>query len=160
MSRLYYAGKYHRDVYYAGKYHKAMYIGPNLVWEKNYFDRQTTDLYAYIHYASHAFRNAVDKTNLLTCVNIKPGKTYRVRLMMNIRFRLATVQSIPTSGTVLTNYIFHPLDTNGTSAVNTMETLEITSQPNDAILLIGYWTSIGSMAAADIRNTITVSEIS
>ena len=159
MSRIYLAGKYHKDIYYAGKYHKAMYIGTDLVWQKNYFDSGSTDLEAYIQYASHAYRNAVDKSNLIACAVIKPGRTYKVSLFMCTRFRVAAVAAVPANYDVLTNYVYHQLDTNGTAAVNALESLQITAGASDTLLLIGYWTNTGSMAAADIRKTIKVYEV-
>ena len=126
---------------------------------KNIYDDTVTDLWSYIHFSTHQYRNATGNSNLITYANITGGKTYQVELYMHTRFRIATVASIPATGTTLTNYVYDALDTNGTTAVNATRTIDITAGASDTILLIFYWTNTGTMAAADIRKTIKIYEI-
>lgn len=157
---IYFNGKNHKNIVYQGKNHKALYKGNTLIWTKenliNLYDPTVVDLQAYIQYATKAFKNSSSANNLLTYANVEASSTYVVEMLMDNRFRVAAYNGIPPDGTVLANYVFDATDLNDDTVNGTVRRLEIKTGTDDNKLLIGYWTSTGSMTAADIRNTIKI----
>ena len=123
----------------------------------NVFDSTADDINGYIAYATHKLSTTetVAGAELLTgngnrtaVCSIEPGKTYKVKLDFNLRFRIGTVSSLNTAKAV-GNLIIDELDTNGSEPTLKKRELTITAGESDTTLLIFYYTSNG----APVRNT-------
>ena len=156
-------GKTIKEVYVGSNKIGKIYRGSELVWklavggDPNIFDKSLADIYAYIRSANLSFNTATADNLMARCV-VEPNTTYTVTLLMDTRFRIFSYNGQPASGTVLSGVIIDSSDTNGTASVNQTKTLSITTGSDHTMLYIGYWTSTGTMAAADIRNSIIITK--
>ena len=156
-------GKTIKEVYVGSNKISKVYHGSDLIWkageggDPNIFDKSLADIYAYIRYANLSFNTATADNLMARCV-VEPNTTYTVTLLMDTRFRIFSYNGQPATGTVLSGVIIDSSDTNGTASVNQTKTLSITTGSDHTMLYIGYWTSTGTMAAADIRNSIIITK--
>lgn len=135
--------------------------------QKQWVDITAEALYgtydAYIRYANQLF-NIKEKTdtptdNGLRAYRIKENTRYKVHIFMQARFRLACTDNM-TSGQIVTNYVFDPLDDNGSGNVGAERELEIISNAGQTYLLIGAWASACTTgnSCADTLASIVVYE--
>lgn len=158
-------GHNHNDVVFNGIHHSACYLNGQCVWRKvndtpvvtNLFDPTVADMAAYIRYANHVFKSSDITSNRVAVFHCQPNTTYTVTLAMDSRFRLSAHNGVPAYETVCTNYIYHSLDVNDSTSQNgTTQSLQITTGATDTVIIIGYWSSAGSLAYSTVRDSITI----
>ena len=117
----------------------------------------------YIRYANQLlnFTSKTDtpQSNALAVYRIKENTHYRIQIFMQCRFRLGCTDSL-TSGSTLTNYVYDPLDDNGSANVGEYRELEITSGSNQTYLAIGAWGNVCTtgLSCTETLNSIVVYE--
>ncbi len=89
--------------------------------------------------------------------NIEPGITYKVRLYMDTRFRVAACSSIAMN-TVMENYYRDSDDFSNTTVAGVYKEAEITSQTDQVYMPVVYWASGGSKTWQEVFDTIEVYE--
>jgi len=155
-------GKTIKEVYVGGNKIGRVYHGNDLIWKlsgegTNIFDKTVADIYAYIRYANLSFNTSTSDNIMARCA-VEANTTYTVKLLMDTRFRIFSYNGQPATGTVISGVIMDVLDTNGTTSVNQTRTLTITTGADHNMLYLGYWTSTGTMASEDIRNSIVITK--
>lgn len=133
----------------------------------NLYSADNQDYATYIRYANQILgppctscsNESTSIDNRCAQLTITPGKTYTVHGDFDTRFRVATLNHTDCHAQfVVTNYIFDELDHNDTSVVGDDRTLTITAGADHDLMLIGYYTSTGTVPFATIKNTIEVFE--
>lgn len=154
-----------REIYVGTNAVGSVYVGSSLVWQKgeseenpNLFDKSLYDLMAYLRYANLSFNTSTTATNLMARCKVEPSTSYKVEMHMDTRFRVFTYNGQPASGTVISGSVIDPLDDNGNNSVGEMRTLTITTGVADNMLYIGYWSSTGSLASEEVRNSIVITK--
>lgn len=89
--------------------------------------------------------------------NIKENTTYKVRLYMDTRFRIAATSSIAMN-TVMTNYYRDAADKSDTTVAGAYKEAEITSEAGQVYMPVVYWASGGSKSWSEVFDTIEVRE--
>lgn len=119
------------------------------------------DYNAYIRYANQVLNISgmatAESTNGMRIFNIMENTHYKVGMLMQNRFRLGCVDAL-TSGITVTNYVFHPQDTNGTDNVGSYQELEITSKAGQTFLCVGAWSTGAGDTIFNTLNTIVLYE--
>ena len=87
--------------------------------------------------------------------NISENTTYKVRLYMDTRFRVAACSSIAMN-TVMTNYYRDPDDKSDTTVAGAYKETEITSEAGQVYMPVVYWASGGSKTWSEVYDTIEV----
>lgn len=139
-----------------------VYSGASLVWTKdqtlevNIFDGSLSDLWAYLRYANLTYATSSNATNLMARCAVEPSTAYKVKMLVDTRFRLFSYNGEPSSGTVIANPVIDTLDDNGSTSINAVRILSIITGADDTMLYIGYWTSTGGLDSETVRNSINV----
>ena len=121
-----------------------------------------TDYSAFIRYSDHALviNNTTDlssATNRVAVIDCDPNTKYTITMNMYSRFRVGSYAGIPASGTVLTTFQCHSLDTNNTVTQNgTSQTMTYTTGVSETKLFIGYWTTADTIDPDTIRYSIKI----
>ncbi|MCH1984160.1 leucine-rich repeat protein [Ruminococcus sp. OA3] len=89
--------------------------------------------------------------------NIQENTTYKVRLYMDTRFRVAACSSIAMN-TVMTNYYRDAADQSNTTVAGAYKETEITSEAGQVYMPVVYWASGGSKTWSEVFDTIEVRE--
>lgn len=133
----------------------------------NLYDPTVQDYNTYIRFANQIIGSPCTKVetsdssvaNRCAELAITPGKTYVVSGDFSNRFRVATLKrSNCKPSYTLTNYIFDPLDDNGTAHIGSGRTLTIAAGDDHDMMLIGYYSANGTIPHATIRDSIRVVE--
>ena len=133
----------------------------------NLYDPTVQDYNTYIRFANQILgtpctqiSDSTSATNRCAALMIAPGKTYIVTGNFDNRFRVGTLKSSNCkAGYVVQNYVFDPLDNNDASYIGDNRTLTITAGDDHDLMLIGYYTSTGSVPFTTIKNSIVVNEL-
>lgn len=131
------------------------------IWKNISTSAFNGDYNAYIRYANQVLNisgmASADSTNGMRIFKIKENTHYKVGMLMQNRFRLGCVAAL-TSGITVTNYVFHPQDTNGADNVGSYQELEITSEAGQTYLCVGAWTTGAGDTIFNTLNTIVLYE--
>lgn len=87
--------------------------------------------------------------------SITENTTYKVRLYMDTRFRVAACASIAMN-TVMTNYYRDAADKSDTTVAGAYKEAEITSEAGQVYMPVVYWASGGSKTWSEVYDTIEV----
>lgn len=132
----------------------------------NLYDSTTQDYNSYIRFANQILGSPCARvsdtqivSNRIAWLPVVGGKTYVVKGNFDNRFRIATLNSANMRASyVVTNYVFDSRDNNDSSIVGDNRQLTITAENDHNILLIGYYSSTGTIPFLDIKNSIVVTE--
>ena len=113
---------------------------------KNLFDK---DNYQYGYILSGTAQ--INSNNYGTYIKCKPNTTYTVSKIATARFRLATVEKLPTAG--------NPVNWNNYISGSTSDTiLTITSTSNDKYLIVNYHDGNSQYNINDIINSLQIEQ--
>lgn len=119
------------------------------------------DYNAYIRYANKLLNVSGTATsssgNGMRIFKIKENTHYKVRMFMQNRFRVGCTASIAT-GTIVTNCVIHPEDTNGSTNIGEYRELEITSGAGETYLCVSAWSDGAAKSIFETLNSITLYE--
>ena len=130
----------------------------------NVYDSTVTDINGYLRYADHKYNFTAGSTDLtsnaVTYFLAEASTTYKITMNMDSRLRAWSYNGVPaSSGLVMSNCVVSSLDDNtSTSQSGASASITITTGSSDDRVFIGYWTSSGSMARLDVRNSIVVTK--
>lgn len=120
------------------------------------FDDSAKDVSGYLRITGQLGGIKGQNDNRIATLSVEPDTVYRVSFTADIRFRVGTLNSSDlVTGHYLTNFYVSPMDSNGTTVIGE-DSCTLTTGSDHDMLIIFYWSSAGTAATSDIRDTISV----